>query len=168
MLDSILPGLANAANIHPMLVHFPIALWLTALFLHLWGMLRDSYGIRQCGRWLLYLGTLGGLAAVLTGFRAAGQLGHDSPGHDLVHLHRNLMVAATGLALVACICGWIAARRDSRGKQWLLVLLLAALAGLATLGADRGAFMVFGHGVGVRAPEAGQAGPGHEHGHDDD
>jgi len=166
MLDSILPGLSHAANIHPMLVHFPLALWLTALLLHLVGMMRDSYGIRQCGRWILYLGTLGGLAAVLTGFLAADQLGHHSPGHDLVHLHRNLMVAATSFALAICILAWSAARRESRRNQWLLALLLVALAGLATLGADRGAYLVFGKGAGVHAPEAGHS--GHGHAHDDD
>lgn len=32
-MDALLPGLAGAPNVHPIFVHFPVALWPTALLL---------------------------------------------------------------------------------------------------------------------------------------
>ena len=38
MLDALLPGLTNSPNVHPVFVHFPVALWIVA-----------------AGAWLLWL-----------------------------------------------------------------------------------------------------------------
>ena len=38
MLDALLSGLTNSPNVHPVFVHFPVALWLVA-----------------AGAWLLWL-----------------------------------------------------------------------------------------------------------------
>ena len=99
-METLLPGLFSAPNIHPMLVHFPIALWLTALLF--WGLSFLSKGdsLFKVGRWLLYLGTLGAVATVFTGYQATSMMGHDAPGHELVHTHRNFMIVASILAAV--------------------------------------------------------------------
>ncbi len=150
-LEEILPGFAHAPNVHPMLVHFPIALWVVAgLFLFL-GTVRQREDLFTTGRWLLYLGALGAAAAVATGLWAADAIGHDSPGHELVHVHRDLMLAASGLGLGATILA-VALRNSQRALvKWGITALVLASVGVLTLGADRGAALVFRHGVGVGA-----------------
>ena len=166
MLEEILPGVIQAPNLHPMFVHFPIALWAVAgLFIFL-GTLRRRDDLFATGRWLLYLGAIGAAAAVATGLWAADALGHDSPGHELVHVHRDLMLATSGLGLIATLGA--AALRDRRhvAAKWVVTALTLATIGVLTLGADRGAALVFHHGVGVAAqtePVADDA-PANEHG----
>jgi uncharacterized membrane protein len=165
-MEAVFPGLAAALNPHPMLVHFPIALWLTALLfwtLALW-LRRDA--LWDAGRWLLYLGSLGALAAVGTGLWAAEQLGHDSPGHELVHVHRNWMLLASALGLAVTIAAFATRRRAIPRARWLLSGLLSVVALLVMLGADRGALLVFRYGLGTTggAPAASRmhADPGRD------
>ena len=148
-MSSLLPGLANAPDIHPLFVHFPIALWLVAAMLYTVGVLRDSERARDSGRLLLYLGTAAALLTLLTGFRAAGRLGHDSVGHDLVHTHRNLMIAATAAAVLASGLARAAKQTASKPLAAAAAATLLVCAALTGLGADRGANLVFGWGVGV-------------------
>jgi uncharacterized membrane protein len=155
-MEAVFPGLAAALNPHPMFVHFPIALWLSALLfwtLALW-LRRDA--LWDAGRWLLYLGSLGALVAVATGLWAAKQLGHDSPGHELVHVHRNWMLLASALGLAVTIAAFATRRKATPGARWLLSGLLSVVALLIVLGADRGALLVFRYGMGTtgEAPAA--------------
>lgn len=151
-LEKILPGLTHIPNLHPIFVHFPIAFWAgAALFLTL-GALRRRDHLFDAGRWLLYLGTASAGVAVATGLWAADTMGHDSAGHELVHVHRNIMLAASGLGFVAALAA--ATYRESHGTaaKWAITALMWVTLALLTLGADRGAALVFRHGIGV-APE---------------
>ncbi len=148
-MDVLFPGLATIRDLHPLLVHFPIALWSTALLFCTLSF-RGSSSLWQAGMWLLYLGSLTALAAAGTGLWAADRLGHDSPGHDLVHLHRNFMIASTAIGVMTSLLSfWMRQRSDSRPRIVTLVGLLLTAA-LCALGADRGALLVYEHGLGTR------------------
>lgn len=151
MLEEIFPGLAHAPNVHPLFVHFPIALWLVAALFCVIGALRQREDLFAVGRWLLYLGALGAAVAVGTGLWAADTMGHDSPGHELVHVHRDLMLAASGIGLTATIAAWALRRRQSIGVRWGITALALATVGVLTIGADRGAGLVFQYGIGTAA-----------------
>ena len=88
-MNSILPGLASAPNVHPMLVHFPLALLPVALAVALLTLWRRHTFLDQMARSLVYVGTLGTIVALATGYLATWSMGHDAPGHDLIHIHRN-------------------------------------------------------------------------------
>lgn len=168
MLEQLLPGLAHAQNVHPMFVHFPIALWLAAVPFWLVGAVRGGDAWRF-GRWLVYLGVLSAALAVGTGLWATEQMGHETPGHDLVHVHRNFMLAAGGLGAVTALAAFLLRRREQRtGVRWGLVVLLLATASATMLGADRGGLLVFRWGVGVAdEPPASASGHSHDDGHGD-
>jgi uncharacterized membrane protein len=133
-----------------MFVHFPIALWLSALLF--WGLalFRAREDLWAAGRWLLYLGLVGALAAVGTGLWAADQMGHDAPGHDLVHTHRNWMLLTSAVGLVTTAAAFLTRGRATPRVRWLLFGMLLVTGGLTTLGADRGALLVFRYGVGTQ------------------
>lgn len=158
-VNELLPGLASAPNLHPMVVHFPIAFWLAGAGAWVWALFRDSAGSWRFGRWLHSLGLVGGVIAVAFGFAATSAMGHDGPGHDLVHVHRELMVWATVFSATLTALAWT---KLGASANRLLAGLSLALIGLASLGADRGAELVYRYGVGV----AQQPPPATEHTHD--
>lgn len=86
---------------------------------------------------------------------AANTIGHDAPGHDLVHVHRNFMLVTTSLGVGLAILGW-AVRDPSSRVQATLAAASVVLVGVMTLGAARGAAMVFVHGIGVASDASEQ------------
>lgn len=168
-MQSVFPGLSAAPNVHPLFVHFPIALLLTALLFWAIALFRGSGDAWRLGRWLLYLGTLGALVAVTTGFVATERMGHEMPGHDLVHLHRNFMLATTALAVVTAALAFVWRRSSSRAARWVQLGLLSITAVVMVLGTDRGANLVFHYGIGSagEAPPS-EAAEGHDGGHTHD
>lgn len=173
MIESFLPGLSSAPNVHPMVVHFPVALWPAALLLWAVGLHLKRDDVLDAGRWVLYLGLAGALVAFGTGLAAEESLGHDSPGHGLVHTHKYFMIPAVVLGLATSVLAWVTRKRTEARWRWTTGGLLLATVVVMTLGADRGAMLVYRHGIGTSRlpPPAGSHGPpahdhgGHEHGH---
>ncbi len=161
-------GLQAAPNLHPVFVHFPIAFWIGAAVM--WAI---AFVVRRdvarfdltwrFGLWLQMMGLIGAAVAVGLGFWATEQMGHDAPGHDLVHVHRNIMLGATLLAAALTALAWwkrhggTAWRGALLGLAWLLV-------GATTWGADKGAELVYRHGVGVSREPAPHPAGAHDHG----
>ncbi len=163
MPDVLFPGLQAALDVHPLFVHFPIAFWLAALAFYAVGVWRDLETARGTGRWLLYLGTGAAALAVGTGYLAANRMGHEAPAHDLVHVHRNFMLVATAIAVAASGAATLSEKRGA-GVRLITLGSLLILGAIAMLGADRGARLVFGYGMGVVPEENRAALPEHHHG----
>jgi len=161
-MESLLPGMTSAPNLHPMVVHFPIAFWVAATAAWSFALLRRSEDAWRFGLWLHTLGLAGGVVAVLFGFLATAQMGHETPGHDLIHVHRNFMLVAGGLSVLVTGVGWW--RRSAKGGWRPVQLLMSVLLLIILiLGGDRGAELVFRYGIGT-ARERPPAGAEHEHG----
>ena len=162
-MEDVLPGLTSALNVHPVFVHFPIAFLVAALLfscLSLWGR-RES--VVAAGRWMLYLGTLGAVVAVLSGFMATSEMGHDTPGHDLVHTHRNFMIVATVLALLTTAVTFAWRKNTAPIPRFVQLALLVVTVTVVGLGADRGALLVYRYSIGTRG-ETPPASHHHDHG----
>lgn len=150
-----MPGLSQMLNMHPLFVHFPIALTITALLFEVVRLFRPGERWAQLATILIYIAAVSSVATVVSGYRAADILGHDAPGHDLVHVHRDIMLSFTGLIVAVAVADIVLARIRLEGllKLWYKLarpLLLVAAAVVLVLGADRGGQLVFQHGAGVR------------------
>ncbi len=66
-MDLVFPGLRAMENIHPVVVHFPIVLLPLALLFQVLALRWGNNG-QRIALWLLWLGTLGALAAATTGY----------------------------------------------------------------------------------------------------
>lgn len=163
-MNALLPGL-EGAPMHPMVVHFPIALWLVGTGLLLWSLRGDSK-LWSFGVVLVHLGSAGAIVASVAGFIAADNLGHDSPGHGMVHDHRNLMLGATALGLVASAIAFRFRKDVTGGVRKGIIALMVVTCAVLTLGADRGANLVYRYGVGVLNETPPATDDGHSHGHD--
>lgn len=148
--SELLPGLEAAPNIHPMFVHLPLGMWPVALGFFVVAAARRSERLLEVGRWLLYIATLAAFATSATGWLAAEEFGHDSPGHDAVHTHRDWMLAATAISALASALAFTLRRSAKPAHRWLPAFAAALTLGVAVVGADRGAYLVFGRGLGVQ------------------
>jgi uncharacterized membrane protein len=144
----MLPGLKAVLNIHPMLVHFPIALWLAALLFEAWAVIRNSEDWHRTAARLLYLGTFAGILTVLSGLAAeksvpAGQ------AMIVVGIHKTLMILTTSLALGLSLFALAFRKNFTTAYRKYLLAGLVAMAILMTVGGDRGAQLIYQYGAAV-------------------
>jgi len=154
-MHPLLPGLKAALNYHPIFVHFPIALWLTALFFELLAVLRSSDDMHRTAARLLYLGTLAGAIAALTGLYAQDSV-PNGPAQGVVELHEDIMLVTFSLSVGLCLFAFFARKNFTVLFRKLMLLGLVILAALLTYGTDRGAQLVYQYGSGVNWPAAQQ------------
>jgi len=151
----MLPGLKAVLNFHPIFVHFPIVLWLAALLFEFLAVWRSSEDAQRMASRSLYLGTLGAIVAVLSGLAAQASV---PPGdaQRIVGIHETFMLISTSLAVGLCLFAFFAGKNFTAGSRRLLLLGLALLAVLLTIGSDRGAQLVYGYGTAVNWATAEQ------------
>lgn len=151
----MLPGFNAALNYHPMFVHFPIVLWLIALLFELLAVWRASDELQRTTSRLLYLGTLAAIVTVLTGLQAQNSV---APGEAqrAVGIHETLMLITTSVAIVLCSFAFFMRKNFTAPMRKLMLLGLFVLAILLTIGADRGAQLVYEYGSAVNWSTAQQ------------
>ncbi len=135
--------------LHPMLVHFPVALVVFAGILALAAWIWNKPRLHRIARVNLIIGTGCAILTVISGIAAAGDVFTIDPQHDVLERHQ--LLAAISLVLLVVLSVWAIWKR----KDWIskvptiftIVLLIAHLtvAGTAFYGAN----LVYNHGVGV-------------------
>jgi uncharacterized membrane protein len=153
-MQSILPGWQSALNHHPVFVHFPIVLWLTALLFEIFAVWQKNDFTHRTAVWLLWLGTVAGTFAVGTGLSAAKSV--PTGLGPVLETHEQLMLTAYFIALGLSAFALFAGQRLTHGLKVVLLVGLLILAFVMTIGADRGAEMVYRYGLGVNWPTAVQ------------
>ena len=151
MLAWILPGVGHLQNIHPLVVHYPVALLTGAVGLYwiAWVTRRDS--VAWVALWMLVLGTASAAVAIGTGLYAApGVMLALSVKHRLLVYHKWLMLGVGGLSAVLTLWA-LAARPMPMRLRVLFLSLTLVLAGLVARGADYGGRMVYDYNAGGNA-----------------
>jgi uncharacterized membrane protein len=146
-------------NLHPLVVHFPIAFVAVAPLLDLaCFVFRDRVWLDRAASALYLAGTLGAGAAYLSGQRAGESLAAISAKAESVLADHEAQAVITLIVLALATLlrvtvSWLA-RDDRRIKIGIfrLLALPAAVAALAMLAltADLGGRLVYQHGVGVQ------------------
>lgn len=135
-------------NLHPMIVHFPIALLLTGLLFSAIAMFckkcckvktatadcPSSTNAVSCvdkmGFWMLALGTLSAAAGVLSGFLFAPEM-----NSIIFNTHHTFAIATTAIAVVttAIYAYWMFKARTNEPVKWIAFLLYVAVAALIAI-----------------------------------
>ena len=154
-------------TIHPLIVHFPIALLLTAVGLDLVAMIGKWPTLHRVALWNLGLGAVGAGLAVWTGLEASEVAKHTFESYQVMELHRKLGLST--LILSGLLLAWRLIKRDRltpRARLWLLPLMLA-MVGTVSYGAYLGGRLVYEFGVAgpFGTPEAQPAGSSQPQGH---
>jgi uncharacterized membrane protein len=151
VLDRILPGAAHLQNLHPLVVHFPIAFIYGAALLYLLASMRASEPLKWSALWMLAMGALGAGASIATGLYAGPAVMVSTSVRDqLLSHHEHLMIAAS--AVTGVLTAWAVAARPmpTRGRYIFLAALLAVVL-LIAMGADLGGRMVYDYNAGGNA-----------------
>lgn len=147
-------------NIHPIVVHFPIALFLTGFALDVIGHIFQRETLKRAGLILVILGALGALAAMLSGQVAEESVEEQlsKAGERVLDTHEDLgKLTAYLLLAVAAIrvlieTGWLNRWRLVAGAA-LAIYLIAGVIGLGTLTVTGyyGGELVYRYGAGVQS-----------------
>ena len=135
-------------ELHPSLVHFPIALLPVAIGADLIAHVTGSRTLAAVGRTLMPVAAAGAAVAAAAGLVAAVEVRAEGEAEALLVTHRNMNLALT--AVTAGMAAW-RAREDEAGPGYLAL----GLAGLGALSysAYLGGKMVYEHGLGVQPAE---------------
>ncbi|HEY0776501.1 MAG TPA: DUF2231 domain-containing protein [Gemmatirosa sp.] len=132
-------------EIHPAIVHFPIAVLPIALGADLLGRVTGSRTLSDVGRALMPLAAAGAAVSAATGLIAQQEVSAEGVAGDILVTHRNLNLSLTAITALMAVSRW---SEDEAGAGYLAL----GLAGLGALSysAYLGSKMVYEHGVGVK------------------
>lgn len=132
--------------IHPKLVHFPIALIVSAMGMQGLGCLLRKDFLRN-GAWLMFiLGVLSMSVVIWSGLWEADRL---HLNHPVLTAHKQFAFAAMGVSLVAFPVLWVMRLKSFKMFQIIFLIVLIIVASLLGLAAHQGGRMVYEYGVGV-------------------
>lgn len=155
-------------NIHPLLVHFAIALTTAAAVAYVLAGMPATNRWRAtlvpAADWMLAFAVLSIIATIGAGFQAYYSVAHDAPSHSAMTTHRNWAVP-TGIAiLLLALWRW---RRRAVAPSVLFITGTVVAVALLTVTAWWGGRLVYGYGLGVaQLPQVEGEGHAHEHGAD--
>jgi len=151
MFQTLLPGVQHLQNIHPLVVHFPIAFILGAALFYFLSWVFRNQTFATTAFLLFILGTLSAGAAVATGlYGEEGVMVSRSVREYLLEVHEKIMLVTLGLSIVLSAWAFIARPFPKKGRLLFLLLFLVLL-GIMTVGADYGARMVYDYNAGGNA-----------------
>lgn len=143
-------------EVHPAIVHFPIAFLLAAVAVDLWSVRRPREVLVRSAAGLYVAGVLSGILAAVAGVAAWLTAPHDASVHTAMIWHP--VFAASSLALFTLVARWRWKGR-TRPPAPLERAAAVAAAGLLLVAASLGGHLVFRGGAGVTAPREGTRPP---------
>ncbi len=119
---------------HPLVVHFPIALWLTSALFDLFYVATGNRAHAKTSHYLIGLGLLAAVAAVNLGFCDSIPAVAQGVGNLFVDrhaLHQQLGLAATAVYALSFLIRW---RRPNVNRAVIIVLLVVGAALISVTG----------------------------------
>jgi uncharacterized membrane protein len=142
-------------TIHPMIVHFPIALLLTATLISVLAIIfkNKREELKIVLYWILILGAVSVLAALFSGLYEDERVIHDEVIHKIMEVHKRLgFVIASAFVLITL--WFIIRKRKIQFRELLIItLLLIGTSSVLVYSAYLGGKMVYEEGAGVKPME---------------
>ncbi|TXF78827.1 DUF2231 domain-containing protein [Chryseobacterium sp.] len=140
----------SPTHLHAMVIHFPIALLLTAFLGEIIGLILKKTFLNQAAFYLLILGTFGTLIAYLSGDAAGDGMEGGSLGKAIM-LHEEAAALTLWLAIITTLLYGALYFFKSHNRWYRIVgiILFATVIGSVTRTAYLGGQLVYRHGAGV-------------------
>ena len=137
-------------DLHSIIVHFPIALLVLLAALTRYVVLRPKSGMLQTTWLLLVLGTIGAIAATISGLVSHFPY-EETDLHGIIETHQFWSFGVTALFIAATIWRFISRRRGSDcGASVPFLIVVFAGTGLLFMSGLTGGDLVFDYGINVR------------------
>ncbi len=151
MLASLFPGIAHLQNLHPIFVHFPLALLPAAFLFYLGALIFRRDFLATTALCLLLLGAVAGFIAAGSGLTAeTGLQVARSVRAGLLHDHKELMLVTMVFAIILAVWAALDPPFPQKGRPLFLLIFLALL-GIMAFGADNGGRLAYDYNVGGNA-----------------
>jgi len=139
----------DAARWHAVLNDIPAALLTVAVLFDLAAAATKRESLMWASIWTLWVGVIGGWAAVIAGNIASNTIEHGDAIHTIMDKHEDM--ALITMALFTVVLGWRLIRRFQMPAQELALTRMLSIAGLATLvwTGILGGRLVFDHAAGI-------------------
>ncbi len=164
---AIMPGIAAMENIHPLFVHFPIALLVMFFLIDFAGSVGNKPEWRKVAGWFLYIGVVMAAATVAAGLQAEESVAHGGNVHEIMERHETLGLTVLGLAAVLAVWRLLSRGRVTGVANVFYLLTACALNIILVFAADLGGLMVYKYGVSVEASRSIQQQYYQQHSHGD-
>ncbi len=145
------------SNIHPLIVHFPIALLLIAVAADLVGLILKRYDwLKPAALWLYVFGAAGTVGAFISGKQAADVVHFPPSSYPVIGAHADLalytMLFFSIYAIVRLLLFW---KQLDKNRTVAVILFVIGGAGLGLIQqtAEHGGELVFRYGVGTVAQQ---------------
>lgn len=140
-------------NIHPLVLHFPIAFLIAAFCCEVIGYFFNQAYFTKTGKWTLLLGTITLAATALTGWLGHKTVSHSESSYALIEKHQLLGFITLGIFVTLVVLRFIVLPKMAKKKIVMACILIVNMVGLGTMiwGADLGGRLVYEMGVGVQA-----------------
>lgn len=138
--------------IHPMVVHFPIALLIIGFLADAIGVIFKKDFFSKAGFYLLILGTIGVIAAYITGENAGEKVEEIAAVEQAFEAHEEAAKTTLILALITAVVRiiFVSLKKYSGAFKWLtLVLFLFTVISIFNTG-HKGGTLVYNYGAGVQ------------------
>ncbi|PIR17199.1 MAG: hypothetical protein COV46_05260 [Deltaproteobacteria bacterium CG11_big_fil_rev_8_21_14_0_20_49_13] len=138
-------------NIHPLFVHFPIALLIFSVACDILGRLFKKGSLENAGWWSLFFGMIAIAAAATTGLLAASSAPHLDAAHEIMEDHERLQLIAGAIFLILFIIRIVNRTRLPQMRLMLVSYIVLSLigVGIISFGAHLGGRLVYEYGVGT-------------------
>lgn len=133
-------------HLHPLIVHFPVALFITALGMEVLSWILKKEALHQAAYYNYLLGIAGGVAAVLAAWFDGQVL-----KHPVFYTHKTLAYWTVGFALACAVILFLVKRRKSKKVfRIIFFIFLFLTAVFVSLTGYYGGRLVYEYGVGVQ------------------
>ncbi len=129
-------------RLHPVFVHFPIALAVAAALVECWRAIRRDQALSAFALVAIWFAAIASLATAASGWCSAEYESHPSSG--TLFLHRWLGVGSAVVLLALAVGGGVIQQRRLGGRVGLWRMTLIAAAGAVSLTGHFGGSMVYG------------------------
>ncbi len=170
----------NVPNLHPHIVHFPIAGTFFLFIFSLIYLISKKEGARTALYWVLPFTTFWAIVAVTTGLLFEKFFPHPHEGrvHEIMELHQNLGLVIAALLLLLCLVAFLQWKKKIPGARILFFLGIFGVSVLVGITGYFGGELGHTFGLGVPksekadtekaclpAPDHGPSHEGHDHSH---
>lgn len=137
--------------IHPKLVHFPVALIITAFMFIVLAIFftKKRELFIQLTFWNLAIGTLSSIIALITGLLEESKLVHNNAIHEIMETHKLLGIIVLAVATVLLIWLGLRIKKMKINEIYFFAVILFMLSSTLGYTAHLGGKMVYEEGAGV-------------------